>query len=130
MPDHFADQLAPVPALMAAAAATDDAARRRARVGQRLQAPVVLAKELATMDVLSDGRLEIGLGAGWMITDYEQAGHALRPRRRAHRPLRRGRCAVIKGASPAEPFSFAGAHYTITDYDGHPSRCSGRARRS
>ena len=36
--------------------------------------PVVLAKELATMDVLSDGRVEIGLGAGWMISDYEQAG--------------------------------------------------------
>ena len=36
--------------------------------------PVVLAKELATMDVLSDGRVEIGLGAGWMVSDYEQAG--------------------------------------------------------
>ena len=36
--------------------------------------PVVLAKELATMDLLSDGRVEIGLGAGWMVTDYEQSG--------------------------------------------------------
>ena len=74
MPDHFTDQLAPVPALMAAADATE-----RLRIGALVwdndyKHPVVLAKELATMDLLSEGRLEIGLGAGWMISDYEQAG--------------------------------------------------------
>ena len=36
--------------------------------------PVVLAKELATIDLLSDGRLEIGIGAGWMRADYESSG--------------------------------------------------------
>ena len=39
--------------------------------------PVVLAKEAATIDLLSGGRFELGLGAGWMTTDYEQAGIAL-----------------------------------------------------
>ena len=74
MPDHFDDQLAPVPALTAAAAVTDTL-----RVGALVwdndyKHPLVLAKELATMDVLSNGRVEIGLGAGWMIADYEQSG--------------------------------------------------------
>ncbi|MEY2401248.1 MAG: hypothetical protein QOJ08_1359, partial [Ilumatobacteraceae bacterium] len=74
MPDHFDDQLAPVPALMAAAAATETL-----RVGALVwdndyRHPVVFAKELATMDMLSGGRLEIGLGAGWLATDYQKSG--------------------------------------------------------
>ncbi|MGA0970567.1 MAG: LLM class flavin-dependent oxidoreductase, partial [Ilumatobacteraceae bacterium] len=74
MPDHFDDQLAPIPALQAAADATTTL-----RVGALVhdndyKHPVVLAKELATIDVLSGGRLEIGLGAGWMESDYRQSG--------------------------------------------------------
>src|SRR5438309_3330582 len=73
MPDHFGDQLAPVPALMAAADATTDI-----RIGTLVfcndyKHPMVLAKEAATLDLLSGGRLELGLGAGWMRTDYEQS---------------------------------------------------------
>ena len=41
--------------------------------------PVVIAKEAATIDVLSDGRFELGLGAGWMTSDYEQTGIAFDP---------------------------------------------------
>lgn len=72
--DHFDDQLASVPALMAAADATTSL-----RVGALVfcsdyKHPFVLAKEAATIDVLSSGRFEFGLGAGWMTTDYEQAG--------------------------------------------------------
>ena len=52
--------------------------------------PVVLAKELATMDVLSDGRVEIGLGAGWMVSDYEQSGITYDPPGVRVEPLRRG----------------------------------------
>ena len=119
MPDHFTDQLAPVPALMAAADATSTL-----RVGALVwdndyKHPVVLAKELATMDVLSDGRLEVGLGAGWMITDYEQAGIPYdSPKVRIDR-FAEG-LAIIKGAFGAEPFSHAGEHYTITGYQGLP----------
>lgn len=74
MPDHFGDQLAPIPALMTVAEATTTL-----RIGALVwdndyKHPVVLAKELATMDLLTEGRLEIGIGAGWMISDYEQAG--------------------------------------------------------
>src|SRR3979409_1346698 len=73
-PDHFTDQLGPVAALMAAADATT-----RLRVGSLVfdndyRHPVVLAKDAGTLDLLSDGRLELGLGAGWLASDYEQAG--------------------------------------------------------
>src|SRR5713101_2457170 len=74
LPDHFSEQPGPIAALMAAADATT-----RLRVGSLVldndyRHPIVLAKEAATLDVLSDGRLDLGIGAGWMVSDYEQAG--------------------------------------------------------
>src|SRR3981081_1957558 len=74
MPDHFNDQLAPVPALMAVAAATSTLRIGTLVFDNDYKHPLVLAKECATLDLLSDGRLELGLGAGWMRTDYEQSG--------------------------------------------------------
>ncbi len=119
MPDHFGDQLAPVPAMQSILENTT-ALRASALVFDNdYKHPVVLAKELATMDVLSDGRMEIGLGAGWMISDYEQAGM---PYDRAGVRIDRfvEGLAVIKGAMAEGPFSFQGEHYTITGYDGLP----------
>lgn len=120
MPDHFGEQLAPVPALMAAACATE-----RLRIGSLVfdndyRHPFVLAKEAATLDLLSDGRLELGLGAGWMRTDYEQSGIPYDP------PARRvdrfeEAVTVVSGLLAAEgPFSFAGRHYTVTDHTPWP----------
>src|SRR5271170_3649119 len=74
MPDHFGDQLAPVPALAAVAAATTSLRMGALVFDNDYRHPLVLAKEAATLDVLSDGRLELSLGAGWMRTDYEQSG--------------------------------------------------------
>jgi probable F420-dependent oxidoreductase len=119
MPDHFHQQLAPIAGLMAAAAATT-----RLRIGALVfdndfRHPVVLAKELATLDVLSDGRLEIGLGAGWMTSDYETSGIPYdRPGVRIDRFEEA--LAIVKGTLADGPFSFAGKHYTVTDYDGLP----------
>jgi len=72
--DHLGPQLAPIPALMAAADATT-----RLRVGSFVFAndyrnPVMLAKEVATVDVLSGGRVEVGIGAGWNTRDYRELG--------------------------------------------------------
>jgi probable F420-dependent oxidoreductase len=125
MPDHFGDQLAPVPALAAAAAVTS-----RLRIGALVwdndyKHPVVLAKELATMDVLSGGRLEVGLGAGWMRTDYEQSGMPYdAPGVRITR-MEEG-LAVIKGAFAPGPFDFEGTHYRIQGYDGLPKPVQAR----
>jgi probable F420-dependent oxidoreductase len=72
--DHMGAQLAPIPAMMAAADATE-----RLRVGSFVFAndyrdPVLLAKEIATVDVISGGRVDLGLGAGWNTSDYRQLG--------------------------------------------------------
>ncbi len=119
MPDHFNDQFAPLPALQCVLDATTTLRAGALVFDNDYKHPLVLAKELATMDVLSDGRVEIGLGAGWMTADYEQSGM---PYDRAGVRIDRfvEGLAVIKGVMGAGPFSFAGEHYTITDYDGLP----------
>lgn len=119
MPDHFDDQLAPGIALMAAADATE-----ALRVGALVwcndyRHPVVFAKEAATLDLLSDGRLELGIGAGWMKTDYEEAGMDYdRPGVRIERMVEG--VGILKGLFGDEPFSFDGEHYTITNLSGTP----------
>lgn len=119
MPDHFTDQLAPVPALMAAADATTTLRVGALVFDNDYKHPVVLAKELATMDVLSNGRTEIGLGAGWMISDYEQAGIPYdSPKVRIDRFVEG--LAIIKGVMQEGPFSHSGTHYTVTNYEGYP----------
>src|SRR5436190_17587775 len=72
--DHFGDQLATTPALAAAAAATT-----RIRIGSLVYSndfrhPALVAKEAATLDLLSGGRFELGLGAGWDRSEYLAAG--------------------------------------------------------
>jgi len=119
LPDHFTDQLAPMPALSTAAAVTSTLRIGALVFDNDYKHPLVLAKELATQDVLSGGRVEIGLGAGWMESDYRAAGM---PYDRAGVRIDRFEeaIAVIKGAMADGPFSFAGQHYTITEYDGRP----------
>lgn len=119
MPDHFDDQLAPVPAMMAAAAVTE-ALRVCALVFDNdYKHPVVLAKELATMDVLSDGRMEIGIGAGWMRTDYDKLGIPYDPAGVRIDRFLEG-LEIIRRCLRGETFSFEGTHYTITEYTGTP----------
>jgi probable F420-dependent oxidoreductase len=119
LPDHFGDQLAPLPAMMAAADATTELRVGALVFDNDYKHPVVLAKELATIDVLSGGRVEVGLGAGWMKSDYDQSGIPMdAPGVRVSR-MEEG-IAVIKGCFGAEAFSFSGEHYVIDGYDGHP----------
>lgn len=74
VPDHLDDQPAPLIALTAVAASTSTIRLLPLVLANDYRHPVVLAKELATLDVLSGGRLEVGLGAGWMTSDYELSG--------------------------------------------------------
>lgn len=124
MPDHFDAQFAPVPALQAILSATTTLRAGALVFDNDYKHPLVLAKELATMDVLSDGRVEIGLGAGWMIADYAQAGMTYdRAGIRIDRFVEG--LAVIKGVMGPEPFSYEGEHYTIRDHDGFPKPVQG-----
>lgn len=119
LPDHFDGQLAPAIALQAAADATTDL-----RVGALVwcndyRHPVLFANEMATLDLLSDGRLELGIGAGWMKTDYEAAGMTYdRPGVRIDRMVES--VEILKGLFSDGAYSFDGEHYTITDLDLQP----------
>src|SRR5579864_6884469 len=116
MPDHFGDQLAPVPALMAAADATSELRVGTLVFDNDYRHPVVLAKEAATLDVLSGGRLELGLGAGWMRTDYEQSGIAYDPPGVRVERFAEG-VEVVTGLLEGDgPFSFSGRHYTVSEH--------------
>jgi probable F420-dependent oxidoreductase len=120
MPDHYDDQLAPIPALMAAAAATSTLRVGALVLDNDYKHPAVLAKELATIDVLSGGRLDIGLGAGWMESDYTALGIDFDlPRVRVDR-FTEG-LEIIRRCMSGERFSFSGSHYTITDYTPTPA---------
>lgn len=74
IPDHFEDQFGPLVALTVAAEATTTLRVGSLVFGNDYRHPMVLAKEVATLDLVSEGRVEFGLGAGWMTADYEQAG--------------------------------------------------------
>ncbi len=74
LPDHLGDQFAPIPALAAAAAATEQVRLSMFVLANDLRHPGVLAKEVATLDVLSGGRVELGLGAGWNRDEYRSLG--------------------------------------------------------
>ncbi|WP_395103629.1 TIGR03621 family F420-dependent LLM class oxidoreductase [Actinomadura sp. SCN-SB] len=120
VPDHIVGpRFGPLTAMMAAADATT-----RLRVGTMVLAndfrhPVLLAKETATLDVLSDGRLELGIGTGWLGKDYNAAGLTLDEPRVRLRRLREG-LAVLKGAWSGGPFSYEGEHYHVRDLEQDP----------
>jgi probable F420-dependent oxidoreductase len=119
--DHFAESGAPGPmvSLSFAAAATSELRVGMLVLGNDYRHPAVMAKEAATLDVMSEGRLELGLGAGWMTADYDALGlpydgHGVRIDRLGE-ALR-----VVKGAWGDGPFDVAGEHYAIRGYDGQP----------
>ncbi|MGH9025030.1 MAG: TIGR03621 family F420-dependent LLM class oxidoreductase, partial [Acidimicrobiia bacterium] len=120
VPDHFVDHpLSPIPAMAMAAEATENLRVGSLVLGNDYRHPVALAREAATLDLLTDGRLELGLGAGWMTADYEKAGMQLdRPGVRVDRLAES--IAVLKGLFADGPFSFEGRYYAVTELDGQP----------
>jgi probable F420-dependent oxidoreductase len=117
--DHFVNEFPPLAALMAAADAT-----KTLRVGSFVfdndfRHPALLAKEVATLDLLSGGRFELGIGAGWHRPEYEQTGL---PFDRAGVRINRLEEAlnIIKQFFTEESVTFAGSHYTVTDLKAFP----------
>jgi probable F420-dependent oxidoreductase len=120
MPDHFVEHpLAPIPGIMAAATATTSLRVGTLVLGNDYKHPVVLANEAATIDLLSDGRLELGVGAGWMAADYERGGFAFDTAGVRIARLDES-LTVLKGLMADGPFSFHGEHYRVDGLDGEP----------
>jgi probable F420-dependent oxidoreductase len=119
VPDHFDEGLGPIAAMATAATATTTL-----RVGALVfdcdfRHPAVLARELATIDQLSEGRLEVGLGAGWKRLDYDRSGIPMDlPKVRVDRMIEHTK--VLRGLFAEQPVTFHGEHYSITDLPGTP----------
>ena len=123
MDDHFGNQLAPVPALMAAADATSRILVGTHVAGVDFRNPVLFAKECATIDLLSEGRFTLGIGAGWSAKDYAAAG--ITQDGAGVRIERLGEAVTImKGLWGDGPFSFEGRHYQVAENEGLPKPAS------
>ena len=121
MPDHFQDQLAPLTALATAAAVTERLAVGTLVFDNDYRHPVVLAKELATLDLLTGGHVEVGMGAGWKRSDYDEAGIAYdAPGTRIDRMVEA--IDVMRALwRSTEPVQFTGTHYRIDGAVGTPA---------
>jgi probable F420-dependent oxidoreductase len=119
MSDHLHNELAPVAALVAAAETTSTLRLGSFVFGNDFRHPVLLAQEAATIDLLSDGRLEFGIGTGYWHEDYEQSGITLDPPGvRINRLVEAVQ--IIKGLFGDAPLTYHGEHYTVRGLDGLP----------
>ncbi|HJU03386.1 MAG TPA: TIGR03621 family F420-dependent LLM class oxidoreductase [Actinomycetes bacterium] len=119
--DHFTQGWVMEPTI-AMAAAADATARLRVLslvLGNDYRHPVMVHKAMATLDVLSEGRVEVGLGAGWLLSDYRAAHVPYDPAGvridRLEESLQ-----IMKGLFRSPPLSFSGRHYQITGLEGLP----------
>jgi probable F420-dependent oxidoreductase len=118
--DHVGAQLAPLPALAAAAMVTSRIRLATLVLNNDLRHPALAANEAATLDVLSGGRAELGFGAGWLESDYDRTGIPL-----ASPSVRVGRLAeavqIVKACFTSEtPVTLRGRYYCIDNLDPLP----------
>jgi probable F420-dependent oxidoreductase len=116
LPDHLGPQFAPVPALAAIAMVTDRVHLSMFVLANDLRNPAVLAKEITTLDVLSGGRVELGLGAGWNAAEYAAQSIPFDPPSVRIERLAES-VTVLRRAFAGERFSFEGKHYRVQDLD-------------
>ena len=119
VPDHLTDLFAPMPALVSAAEATNTLRVGTNVLNNDLRHPVLVAREAATVDLLTDGRFQLGLGAGHMKSEYDQTGlgfdsGSTRVERLAEAVT------IVKGLLKGEPVTFAGRYYRVTSHQSYP----------
>ena len=119
--DHFTQgyDTEPMVALTAAAMATERLRLQTGVLGVDYRHPVLVHRMAATLDSVSEGRLTLGLGAGWMVSDYKAAGIAYDPASVRVSRLEET-VAVVKGLFGPEPFSYSGEHYSVQGLRGLP----------
>jgi probable F420-dependent oxidoreductase len=119
MADHLFEELGPIPALMMVAEQIAGMRVGAYVLCNDFHHPVIMAKDAATIDELSGGRLELGLGAGYVPIEYQMAGipfdsGAVRFERLTEAVQ------ITKLAFAGETFSFDGTHYQVRDYTPYP----------
>jgi probable F420-dependent oxidoreductase len=119
LPDHLVEQDGALPVLAMIAARTEQLRVGTFVLNVCLRHPAVLAQDLATIDRLSGGRLQIGIGAGWNKPEYDAIGIPFESVGVRIKRLTEA-IAILKGCFADGPFSFAGEYYTISGHDGTP----------
>jgi len=123
VPDHLDAQFEPLVAMTVAAEATSTLNVGSGVLNNDLRNPVVLAKEIATLGLAAEGRVEVGLGAGWLRSDYEQAGIEFdEPAVRVDRLAES--LAVMKSLWSEGTATFAGRYYTVSGAQCEPRPAS------
>jgi probable F420-dependent oxidoreductase len=115
VPDHLTDLVAPMPALLSAAEATSTLRIGTNVLNNDLRHPVLVAREAATIDLLTDGRLELGLGAGSIKSEYDEAGLSFDPGRTRVERLSES-VKIIKNLLKGDQLTFTGRHYHVTGH--------------
>ena len=119
VPDHVDSGMGPLAAMAAAVTATTTLKVAPLVLDCDFRHPGIVTRELATIDLLSGGRIEVGLGAGWKAVDYSQTGIPMdRPGVRVDRMIEHAH--VMKALFAGEPVDFTGEHYDITGLVGSP----------
>lgn len=119
-PDHLDEGYGPITAMASAVMATRTLRVATAVFAADFRHPALLARELASIDQLSGGRLEVGIGAGYQVNDYRCSGVAMdTPKVRVDRMIEH--VAVLRGLFGDGPFSFVGEHYQIQSLRCTPS---------
>ena len=123
-PDHLTDRIAPMPAVMTAAEATT-----RLRIGTNvlnndLRHPVLVAREAAAVDLLSDGRLQLGLGAGSIKSEYDEAGFSFDPGSVRVEQLAEA-VRIIRKLLEGDEVTFSGRHYRVAGHSIAPHPIQG-----
>ena len=120
IPDHVMGQLSPIVAMATIAAVTSTLRMSAFVMNNDLRHPAVVAQDLASIDVLSGGRLDVAIGAGWNKPEYDAIGLVFDPPSVRQARLAES-IAVLKGLFSGDAFSFSGEYYTITDYAAQPT---------
>jgi probable F420-dependent oxidoreductase len=119
LPDHFSQQLAPLPALAAAAQVTSTLRFGTLVLDNDFRHPAAMAKEAATVDVLTDGRFELGIGTGSQPADNEHTGIPLDPPGvRVERFIET--LEILKAWTSRDAITFEGKHYHLSDLPAYP----------
>ena len=129
VPDHLSPelpQLAPLVALTAAASVTSRLRLAITVLNNDFRHPAMLAKEIATLDRFSDGRIDVGLGSGWLASDYSSSGvRSFDPA-----PVRVGRLeeslTLLRELLSGGEVTFQGDHYQVTRFTSYPMPAQAR----
>lgn len=119
-PDYYGPQFAPLPVVAFLAGVTTRLRFGTMVIANDFRHPTILAKEAATVDVLTDGRFELGIGAGWLRNEFDRAGLPF-DRNGVRIDRLEESLQILRACFTANEVTFTGRHYTVTGHEHFPA---------